>query len=105
MLNSFFKYEKIKTTLPKAKLLKPLAEKIITKAKKNDLHSKRIVFKYLRKWDVIPKIFNEIAPRYKERPGGYTQILRLGYRNSDGAEIALLKLVEEFQKVESKPQK
>ncbi len=95
MLNSLFRYEKIKTTKAKAKLLRPIAEKLITKAKKNTLHSKRYVFRYLRRWDMIPKLFNDIAPRYINRPGGYTRIVKLGYRESDGAEMVQIELVEE----------
>ncbi len=101
MLNSLYKYEKIKTTKAKAKLLKPIAEKLITKAKTNTLHSKRQVYKFLKRWDQIPKLFDKIAPRYKERPGGYTRIISLGFRDSDGAEMVYLELVEEFEKSES----
>lgn len=98
MLNSFLKYEKIKTTKAKAKLLKPVIEKIITKAKKdNTLHTKRMVYRYLRKWDMIPKLFENIAPRYKNRPGGYTRIVPIGFRDSDGAEMVYLELVESYE--------
>lgn len=98
MLNSFLKYERIKTTKAKAKLLKPVIEKIITKAKKdNTLHTKRLVYRYLRKWDMIPKLFEKIAPRYKNRPGGYTRIVPVGFRDSDGAEMVYLELVESYE--------
>jgi len=97
MLNSLFKYEKIKTTKAKAKLLKPVAEKIITKSKNDTLASRRYVHKYLRRWDLIPKLFNDIGKRYKERPGGYTRIIPLGFRESDNAEMVILELVESYQ--------
>ncbi len=101
MLNSLLKYEKIKTTKAKAKLLKPIIEKIITKAKNNTLHSKRIVYRYLRKWDMIPKLFEKIAPKYKQRPGGYTRIVPIGFRESDNAEMVYLEFVESFEQEES----
>lgn len=102
MLNSLFKYERIKTTKAKAKLIKPIAEKIITKAKNNTLASKRTVYKYLRRWDMIPKLFDEIGKRYKDRPGGYTRIIKLGFRDSDNAEMVLLELVKEYEEQKSK---
>ncbi|MGC8764645.1 MAG: 50S ribosomal protein L17 [Brevinematia bacterium] len=93
---SLFKYESIKTTLAKAKALRPFAEKLITKAKKDNVSSRRIVFSKLRKKDVVKKLFEDIAQRYKNRNGGYTRIYRLGYRANDGSEMAIIELVEEL---------
>ncbi len=101
MAKSLFLKGRIKTTLAKAKILRPFVEKLITKAKNNTLHSKRIVAQRLRGWDVIPKLFNEIAPKYSNRPGGYTRIIKLGFRNSDSAEMAIIELVQEELKEKS----
>lgn len=83
---------KITTTLARAKEIRPLVEKVITKGKKNDLATKRYL---LRKFDnlTVDKILKEISPRYKERKGGYTRIIRLGPRKSDGAQMAIIELV------------
>ncbi|MYH56302.1 MAG: 50S ribosomal protein L17 [Acidimicrobiia bacterium] len=85
--------EQITTTLTKAKVLRPYAEKIITKARRGDLHSRRLVLRHLSDLEVITKLFDEIAPRYKERPGGYTRIVKLGPRRGDNAEMAMIELV------------
>lgn len=86
--------EKIKTTLPKAKELRPFVEKLVTKAKRNDLASKRLVSSMLfnRKKE-MKKLFENIAPKYKEKSGGYIRIFKLGVRKSDGAEMALIEFV------------
>lgn len=85
--------EQITTTLTKARVLRPYAEKIITKARRGDLHSRRLVLRHLSDLEVITKLFDEIAPRYKERPGGYTRIVKLGPRRGDNAEMAMIELV------------
>jgi len=93
LLRELFLREKIVTTLAKAKEIRPLAEKIITRAKKEDLATIR----YLRRKfssQVVKKLVKEIGPRYKERPGGYTRILKLGQRESDGAEMAQIELIK-----------
>ncbi len=100
MLKSLFKHGKIKTTLAKAKLVKPFAEKIITKSKNNNLAQKRIVASKLRGWELVPKLFNEIGPKFANRPGGYTRIIKLGFRESDSAEMVILELVQEEYKPE-----
>ncbi|MBN1897679.1 MAG: 50S ribosomal protein L17 [Spirochaetes bacterium] len=97
MINSFLKHEKIKTTRAKAKLIKPVAEKIITRAKTNTLHSRKQIYKVLRRWDMMPKLFEKIAPRFKKRAGGYTRIVPIGPRNSDNAEMVFLEMVETFE--------
>ncbi|MFW6268603.1 MAG: 50S ribosomal protein L17 [Bacillota bacterium] len=94
MATDFFRHEKIETTLPKAKELKRIVEKLITAAKDNSLHARRKVGKKITDKRIVNKLFDEIAPRYYERPGGYTRILKLYPRRGDGAEGAILKLVE-----------
>lgn len=84
---------KIRTTLPKAKAVRPLAEKLITKARRGDLHARRTVLKTITDVAVVTKLFDEVAPRYAERPGGYTRIVKLGPRRGDGAEMAIIELV------------
>lgn len=83
----------IKTTVTRAKEVRSMAEKMITTAKTNDLHSKRQVLSYVTKEDVVKKLFDEIAPQYKERNGGYTSIVKIGPRRGDAAEMAIIKLV------------
>ena len=103
LVTSFLEKERIKTTLAKAKATRPLAEKMITLGKKNSLHSRRLALRFLYKRDVVKKLFDEIGPRFSERPGGYTRIIKIGPRAGDGAEMALLELVgTEFKKKEKK---
>ena len=96
---------KIETTLTRAKEIAPLAEKMITLGKKNTLASRRAALAFITKEEVVAKLFNEIAPKYSERNGGYTQIYKLGFRRGDAAEMALLRLFEEPVKEEEKPAK
>ena len=93
LVNNFFIHEKIKTTEAKAKELRSVAEKMITKAKKNDLANRRMLARELTP-ELTKKIIEEIAPRYKERQGGYTRIMKLGPRNSDGAHMVIIELVK-----------
>ena len=103
LVTSFLEKERIRTTLAKAKAAKPLAEKMITLGKKNSLHSRRLALRFLYKREVVKKLFDEIGPRFSERPGGYTRIIKIGPRAGDGAEMALLELVgTEFKKKEKK---
>ncbi len=95
MATSLFKYENITTTVQKAKALRPYAEKLITKAKKNTLAARRMVSADIRDRAVMTKLFNDIAKRFQDRKGGYTRIYRLGYRATDGAEMAMIELVAE----------
>lgn len=85
---------KIETTVTRAKEVRSMAEKMITIAKKNDLHSKRLVLAYVTKEDVVKKLFDEIGPKYVERNGGYTRILKTGPRRGDAAEMAIIELVD-----------
>jgi len=86
-------HEKVTTTAAKAKALRPYAEKLITKARKGDLHARRIVLKDIHDKAAVAKLFEEVAPRYEKRPGGYTRITKLGPRRGDGAEEAVIELV------------
>ena len=96
---------KIETTLTRAKEIAPLAEKMITLGKKNTLASRRAALAFITKEEVVTKLFNEIAPKYSDRNGGYTQMFKLGFRRGDAAEMALLRLFEEPVKEEEKPAK
>ncbi len=93
-LASLVEHERIETTLHKAKELRPMAEKLITQGKRNSLHARRRVGRWLSKRAHVRKLFEEIAPRFAERPGGYLRIVKLGPRLGDGAEMAVLELVE-----------
>lgn len=86
-------HERVTTTQAKAKLLRPYVEKLITKARRGDLHARRLVLAKIQDTEVVTKLFDEIGPRYAERPGGYTRIVKLGPRRGDGAEMAVLELV------------
>ena len=90
---SLILYEKIKTTKAKAKALKPVVEKMITRGKEDTLAARRNLLKYLYKEAAVKKVLEELSPRYKERPGGYTRILNLKRRQGDGAEIVQIELV------------
>ncbi len=94
LVTSLFKHERIQTTVPKAKEARAVAERLITFAKKGDLHSRRIAARKVNEPDVLQKLFAEIGPRYATRPGGYTRILRVGPRHGDNAELAILELVD-----------
>ena len=94
MMNSLLTHEAIKTTLPKAKELRRVVEPKITLAKEPTLANKRLAFDRLRDRDVVVKLFNELGPRFKARPGGYTRILKMGFRVGDNAPMALIELVD-----------
>lgn len=91
---ALFKHELIRTTVPKAKELRKLAEPLITRAKTDSVANRRLVFARLRDRDAVQKLFNEIAPRYQGRPGGYTRVLRCGFRPGDNAPMAYVELVD-----------
>jgi len=95
MVTSFLLNEKITTTVTRAKELRKLAEKMITLAKRGDLHSRRQAMRVIREPQVVARLFEMIAPRYADRPGGYTRILRLDNRLGDNAPMAIIELVEE----------
>ena len=94
LATALLREERIETTLPKAKELRPFAEKIITLAKKDSLHARRLVYARLGDHQLVQKLFDEIAPVYAQRPGGYTRIYRLGERRGDGGQLALIELVD-----------
>ena len=87
-------HERIKTTEAKAKAVKPFAEKMITLGKRGDLHARRLAMAELRSNDVVHKLFSDVAPRFAERNGGYTRVVKLGPRQGDAASMALLELVD-----------
>lgn len=95
MVTSLFEHEKITTTDARAKELRPMAEKLITLAKRGDLHARRLVTEVVRDRKVVAKLFERVAPRYAERPGGYTRIIKMGHRLGDNAALSMITLVEE----------
>ena len=100
MAGSLFRHELIKTTLPKAKELRRVAEPLITLAKEDNTSRRRLAFARLRDKEVVTKLFDELGPRYKERPGGYLRILKCGYRAGDAAPMAYVELVDRPQQGE-----
>ena len=101
MTVSLLKHEAIKTTLPKAKELRRVAEPMITMAKTPTLANRRLAFDRLRDRDMVTKLFNDIGPRFNARPGGYTRILKYGFRQGDAAPMALIELVDKAAPVEA----
>ena len=93
LATSLFRHERIETTTAKAKELRPYAERLITLARRGDVHARRLAAMKIQDRDVLGKLFDEIAPRYIERPGGYTRVLKLGNRKGDAAEMSLIELV------------
>ena len=94
MAGSLIEHEQIKTTLPKAKELRPIVEKLITLAKRGDLHARRLVAAQLKQDKDVAKLFEVLAPRYKDRNGGYTRVLKAGFRYGDMAPMAIIEFVE-----------
>jgi len=94
MSASLFRHELIRTTLPKAKELRRVAEPLITLAKEDSVHRRRRAFAELRDAEMVGKLFKELGPRYQTRPGGYLRILKAGYRRGDGAPVAIVELVD-----------
>jgi len=94
MANSLFRHEVIRTTLPKAKELRRVAEPLITMAKEDSVHKRRLAFSRLRDKEMVGKLFVELGPRYKARPGGYMRILKCGFRPGDKAPMAYVELVD-----------
>jgi large subunit ribosomal protein L17 len=94
LASSLFKHKRIKTTLAKAKEARGYVEHLITKAKKNDLHSRRVIMQDIKEKDIVQELFGEIIPKVGDRPGGYTRVVKLGTRNGDAAAMAILELVD-----------
>ena len=101
MANSLIEHEAIKTTVPKAKELRRIVEPLITLAKKDTLANKRLAFDRLRNRDNVVKLFAVLAPRYQARPGGYTRILKMGFRVGDNAPMAFMELVDRAEATEA----
>jgi large subunit ribosomal protein L17 len=105
---AFFDKERIRTTLPKAKELRPFVERLITLAKRDTLHARRLASRSIRDKAVLKKLFATLGPRFAQRPGGYSRILKLGWREGDGAEVAILELLgsePKFEKAKPKGRK
>jgi large subunit ribosomal protein L17 len=94
LITDLFRYERIRTTEAKAKAIRPFAEKLITVAKRGDVHARREVLKWVSDKDVVDHLFFAIAPSFRDRPGGYTRIIKLGRRLGDAAPVAIIELVE-----------
>ena len=94
LATSLFCHGRVKTTTAKAKELRPFAERLITLARRGDLHARRLAARRIQDSAVLGKLFDDIGPRFRERPGGYTRILKLGHRKGDAAEMALIELVD-----------
>ena len=104
LVTSFLEKERVRTTLAKAKEARPLAEKMITLAKKNTLTARRQALTFVTKREAVSKLFKDLGPRFSERPGGYTRIVKLAPRPGDGADMAMLELIgTEFKKKVKKP--
>lgn len=101
MANSLFDHEIIKTTLPKAKELRRVAEPLITMAKNDSVANRRLAFARLRDREMVGKLFNELGPRYAARPGGYTRIMKCGFRSGDAAPMAYIELVDRPEEAEA----
>jgi large subunit ribosomal protein L17 len=95
LAGALIEHGRIKTTVTKAKAVKPIAEQMITLGRRGDLHARRQATAFLRSRDVVHKLFAEVAPRFKERPGGYSRIIKIGPRPGDAAEMVYLELVED----------
>ena len=101
MMTSLIEHEEIKTTVPKAKELRGFLERLITIARVDTVAKRRIVFSRIRSKDAVAKLFNDLGPRFKERPGGYLRILKCGYRPGDKAPMAIVQLVDKKEEVKA----
>ena len=93
LATSLFQHDRIETTTAKAKELRPYAERLISLAKRGDLHARRLAARKIADRDVLGRLFDELGPKYAERPGGYTRVLKVGRRRGDAAEMSLIELV------------
>lgn len=105
MVTSLFRYERIETTKAKALEVRKMAERMITRAKIDNVHNRRMIARDIKDEAILDKLFKEIAPMFAERKGGYTRVLKTGYRLGDAAEMVILELVEKTQKKEAKAEK
>lgn len=99
LIASLVEFETIKTTLPKAKEMRGIAERLITLAKSDSVANRRLAFSRLRNKDTVKKLFEELGPHFKTRPGGYLRVLKCGFRNGDNAPMAIVELVDRKQAV------
>ena len=104
LAGALIEHGRIKTTVTKAKAVRPIAEQMITLGRRGDLHARRQAMAFLRSQEIVHKLFAEVAPRFKERPGGYSRIIRIGPRPGDAAEMVYLELVD-FSPVEQAEEK
>ena len=104
MMASLIEYEEIKTTLPKAKELRKFLERLITISKVDTVAKRRVVFSRIRSKDAVTKLFSELGPRFKNRPGGYLRILKCGFRPGDKAPMAIIQLVDKKEQVSEESQ-
>ena len=102
MAAALIKHEQIKTTLPKAKELRPVVEKLVTLSRKNDLASRRLAQSRIRDEAQVKKLFEVIGPRYADRPGGYTRVMKAGFRHGDNAEMAFIEFVDRDEDAKGK---
>ena len=102
MVTSFLKYEQVRTTDAKAKVLKRVADKMITLGKRGDLHARRQALSFIRDKGVVKKLFDELSLRYRERAGGYTRVVKIGYRSGDNAPLSLIEFIREGGKDKTK---
>ncbi|HUX21050.1 MAG TPA: 50S ribosomal protein L17, partial [Spirochaetia bacterium] len=105
MVTSLFRYERVETTKAKALEVKRVAEKLVTRARVDSVHNRRIVGQKIHDQEILAKLFTEIAPRYIERPGGYTRVLKTGFRQGDAAEMVILELVDRKIEEKTRPEK
>lgn len=105
MVTSFLDKERVRTTLPRAKELRPIAERMITLGKRESLHARRQALAFVKDPAVVSKLFDTIAPRFAGRNGGYTRIIRLGFRDGDGAQMAILEMVGSGYQVKGEEKK
>ncbi len=105
LATSLFRFKKIKTTVAKAKEARTFVEKLITKARKNDIPARRYIASFIKDREVLKELFNEIVPKIGNRPGGYTRVVKLGARRGDGADLAILELVDYNEGVIKAPKK
>jgi len=102
MVTSFLRYESVKTTDARAKELRKIAEKMITLGKRGDMHARRQALAVIRDRDVVAKLFSELSQRYRDRSGGYTRIIKAGYREGDNAPVSIIECVRESSGVQEK---
>jgi large subunit ribosomal protein L17 len=105
LVTSLLDKERIRTTLPRAKEVRPIAERMITLGKRESLHARRQALAYMKDPEVVSKLFKTLAPRFAQRSGGYTRIVRLGFRQGDGAQMAILELIGSGFKADKKDEK